>query len=98
MTRLAKSTWKNFKTDGRLFEELIQEILPLEFPGHVFQRTPHTHDGARDFECGISLLNGAQARTWIECKYRRERLPAHAVSMTMVMALLDNARDRKSVV
>lgn len=92
MTRLAKSTWKNFKTDGRLFEELIQEILPLEFPGHVFQRTPHTHDGARDFECGISLLNGAQARTWIECKYRRERLPAHAVSMTMVMALLDNAR------
>lgn len=92
MIRLTKSAWRNFKTDGRLFEELIQEILPLEFPGHVFQRTPHTHDGARDFECGTGLLNGSQARTWIECKYRRERLPAHAISMTMVMALVDNAR------
>lgn len=92
MIRLTKSAWKNFKADGRLFEELIQEILPLEFPGHVFQRTPHTHDGARDFECSTDLLNGSQARTWIECKYRCERLPAHAVSMTMVMALLDNAR------
>lgn len=92
MIRLTKSAWGNFKTDGRLFEELIQEILPLEFPGHVFQRTPHTHDGARDFACNTALLNGAQARTWIECKYHRERLPAHAISMTMVMALLDNAR------
>lgn len=92
MNRLEKKKWANFKTDGRLFEELIQDLLSLEYPGHEFQRTPHSHDGARDIISNVPLLNGAQARIWVECKYRSERLPAHAISMTMVMALLDNAQ------
>lgn len=92
MNRLEKEKWINFKTDGRLFEELIQDLLPLEYPGHEFQRTPHSHDGARDIISNVPLLNGAQARIWVECKYHGERLPAHAISMTMVMALLDNAQ------
>ena len=92
MNRLGKEKWLNFKTDGRLFEELIQDLLPLEYPGRVFKRTPHSYGGALDIVGDIPLLSGAQARVWVECKYRGEKLPVHAVSMTMVMALLDNAQ------
>lgn len=92
MQTLRKEFWKNFKSDGLLFEELVWDILKVEYPNHSFQRTPHSHDGARDFECELPMLSGANARMWIECKYHQERLPVNAVAMTMVMAILDQSK------
>lgn len=92
MQILKKEFWKNFKPDGLLFEELVRDILKAEYPNHSFERTPHSHDGARDFECELPMLSGASSRMWIECKYHQERLPINAVAMTMVMAILDQSK------
>lgn len=90
--QLTDECWKEFKQDGLLFEELIGDLLALEYPGKTFRRTQTTHDGSRDWELSMPLLHGLNADIWFECKYRKDNLAADEVAMTLVMAYIEDAR------
>lgn len=92
MIQLTKDYWKNFKQDGQLFEKLVGELLHLEYPGKTFKKTKATHDGNRDWELNIPLLNDTSADIWFECKYHKNTLAAEEVAMTLVMAYVEDAR------
>ena len=91
MIQLTKNCWCNFKQDGLLFEELVGDLLRLEYPNLTFVRTKTTYDGSRDWEAKVPMLGDLNAEIWFECKYYRENLPAQAVAMTLVMAYAENA-------
>ena len=92
MLQLTKEYWHNFKRDGLLFEELVGELLQLEYPGLSFIRTKTTYDGSRDWEINVPVLNDLDVQIWFECKYYQENLPAQAIAMTLVMAYAENAK------
>lgn len=89
MINLTPQYWKEFKADGLLFEDLIEELLNAVYPGQKFYKTKQTHDGNRDFEYFVPLLEGSQSKIWLECKYHTSHaLPIHDVSMTLLMAYI----------
>lgn len=92
MNLLTEEYWSLFDSDGSQFEHLVKALLELEYRGKTFRITPASHDGARDIETEIPLLDGINAEIWAECKYRSKRLPIHQVAMTLVMAYIENAR------
>lgn len=92
MNLLTEKYWNLFDSDGSQFEHLVKALLELEYRGKTFRITPASHDGARDIETEIPLLDGINAEIWAECKYRSKRLPIHQVAMTLVMAYIENAR------
>lgn len=92
MLQLTEDCWKNFKKDGKLFEELVGDLLALEYPGKTFRQTQPTHDGSRDWELKIPLLYGLNADIWFECKDHKEPLSANEVAMTLVMAYIEEAK------
>lgn len=92
MIHLTNDCWKKFRKDGLLFEELVGNLLALEYPGKKFKKTQTTHDGSRDWETSLPLLNGLNADIWFECKYRKERLSAEEVAMTLIMAYVEDAK------
>lgn len=92
MKVLTAEKWGKFGSDGILFEELTKDLLELEYPGKTFHLTKHSHDGGKDGVCQIPLLEQTNAEIWMECKYHKDALPIHEVAMTLVMAMLDNAR------
>lgn len=92
MTQLTKPYWNMFQTDGKLFEQLVGDLLSLEYPGHTFRQTKTTHDGSRDWELKIPLLNNTSADIWFECKFHRKSLAADKVAMTLVMAYTEDAK------
>lgn len=92
MNLLTEEYWSLFDSDGSQFERLVKALLELEYRGKTFRITPASHDGARDIETEIPLLDGINAEIWAECKYRSKRLPIHQVAMTLVMAYIENAR------
>ena len=92
MTQLTQPYWNAFQTDGRLFEQLVGDLLRLEYPGHTFRQTKTSHDGSRDWELEIPLLNSTSADIWFECKFHRKRLAADKVAMTLVMAYAEDAK------
>lgn len=90
MINLIPIYWSEFKTDGLLFEQLIEELLNAMYPGQKFYKTKQTHDGNRDFEYYVPLLEGAQSKIWMECKYHTaDALPIHDISMTLLMAYIE---------
>ena len=92
MIQLTEKYWSTFQPDGILFETLVGNLLALEYPGHTFQRTKTTHDGSRDWELTIPLLNQTCADIWFECKFRKHNLAANQVAMTLVMAYVEDAK------
>lgn len=90
MNTLTKDKWKNFKPDGKLFEELIQELLGAMYPNTDFSHTLWTHDGGKDFEGGFPFL-AEEIKVWAECKYHKEPLPIQEVTMTLYMAYIESA-------
>lgn len=92
MLQLKKEYWTKFKQDGQLFEQLVGELLSLEYPGKTFHKTQATHDGSRDWELQLPLINGQNIDIWFECKYHQESLAAEDVSMTLVMAYVEDAK------
>lgn len=93
MIHLTTDYWAEFKYDGLLFEDLVHDLLKLEYPGIAFYATKKSWDGSRDFEATINLLEEAKAKIWLECKYHQnDRLPVHDVSMTLLMAFIHNAK------
>lgn len=90
MINLTPNYWKKFKSDGLLFEELIEEILQSMYPGKKFYKTQRTHDKNRDYEYLAPLLEGSESKVWMECKYHTtSTLPFHDVSMTFLMAYIE---------
>lgn len=92
MIQLTQSYWNAFQSDGLLFEELVGNLLALEYPGHTFHQTKTTHDGSRDWELKLSLPNNTSADIWFECKFHKKRLAANKVAMTLVMAYAEDAK------
>ena len=92
MLHLTEEYWGKFKQDGQLFEKLVGELLSLEYPGKVFRQTKATHDGNRDWELEIPLLHDQSVDIWFECKYHKDTLAAEDVSMTLVMAYVEDAK------
>lgn len=92
MIYLINDCWKKFKKDGLLFEKLVGDLLTLEYPGKKFKKTQTTHDGNRDWETSMPLLHGLNVDIWFECKYRKERLSAEEVAMTLIMAYVEDAK------
>ena len=92
MTQLTQPYWSAFQADGRLFEQLVGDLLNLEYPGYTFHQTKTTHDGNRDWELKVPLLNNISADIWFECKFHRKSLAADKVAMTLVMAYAEDAK------
>lgn len=92
MRYLTKDAWCNFKRDGHLFEDLVGEILRLEYPDTNFSHVGGPHDGGKDFLTQLSMLADAKEDVWVECKYHTTTLSFHDVSMTLLMAYIENAR------
>lgn len=92
MIQLLQPYWHAFQPDGLLFEELVGDLLRLEYPGHTFHQTKTTHDGSRDWELSIPLPNCASADIWFECKFHKKNLAPDKVAMTLVMAYIEDAK------
>lgn len=92
MKFLTEQYWSEFKPDGRLFERLVAKLLELQYQGKTFHITKASHDGARDFESTIPLIENVNIDIWAECKYRKKTLPIHQVAMTLVMAYLEKVK------
>ncbi|MDR0231054.1 MAG: restriction endonuclease [Dysgonamonadaceae bacterium] len=71
------------KNDGVLFEDLVENLLNLEF-GHLdWNRTKASWDGAKDF---VGRKNGIPD-VWAECKMYQNTLQLAVISKTLVMAI-----------
>ena len=90
MQVLTDERWKKFKSDGKLFEELICELLSAMYPNADFSHTSWSHDGGKDFEYGFPFFD-EKLKVWAECKYHQKALPIHDVSMTLFMAYVESA-------
>ena len=93
MLHLTNIYWNNFKQDGQLFENLTGDLLKFKYPGRSFVKTQTTHDDNRDWEISIPLLDGLTADIWYECKYYKEKLSVKDISMTLIMAYIENVRE-----
>ena len=92
MIQLTAEYWSEFQPDGILFEDLVGALLALEYPGKTFKHTQASHDGNRDWELEIPLLDGASSNIWFECKFHGKPLAPEKVAMTLVMAYIEAAQ------
>lgn len=92
MRYLKEEYWNNFKRDGRLFEDLVGELLKLEYPDTNFSHIGGPYDGGKDFLTQLSMLADAKEDVWVECKYHTSTLSFRDISMTLLMAYIENAR------
>ncbi len=99
MRILISKYWKNFKKtiiskdgkkkivkDGKKFEELIKNILDLEYGKNRWKDTGETWDGSRDFEWRTH-----DSYKWAECKNYSSNISLNVISNTLVMAMIDFA-------
>lgn len=103
MKKLEFELWKPYfwnnkmnKFDGVKFENLVAELLALEYPpvrpGEIWQRTELSWDGKRDFyqfftEDGKSLLR------WAECKAYQKSITFNILAPTLIMSTLHNTNE-----
>lgn len=89
MRKLAKTYWNKFLTvntkgnlirDGILFEDLVEELLKLEYPS-TWKRTKKSHDFNRDFH-----LTTQDQKVWAECKNYEDDISLDTIAPTLVMA------------
>lgn len=89
MRKLKNSYWDRFKNidkngkdirNGLLFEDLIIELLKIEYPGD-WKRTKKSHDDNRDF-----YLITDKSRIWAECKNYEKNIALDTIAPTLVMA------------
>jgi hypothetical protein len=92
MKILSECYWSKFfieqendtlKNNGLLFEDLVENLLNLEF-GHLdWEKTKTSWDGARDF---IGQKDGV-LDVWVECKMYQKTLQLNVISKTLIMAI-----------
>jgi hypothetical protein len=69
------------KHDGQKFEDLVEDLLNLEYGNITWERTKTTHDGNKDFR-GFS----AEKKVWAECKNYKTKIDLKTLAATLVMA------------
>lgn len=77
---------KKIVKDGKKFEELIKNILDLEYGKNLWKDTGETWDGSRDFE-----WRTPDSYKWAECKNYSSNISLNVISNTLVMAMIDFA-------
>ena len=72
---------EKIKHDGQKFEDLVEDLLKLEYEKISWERTKTTHDGNKDFR-GVY----AEEILWAECKNYKAKIDLKALAATLVMA------------
>ena len=84
------------KFDGIKFENLVAELLLLEYPalhpGEEWQRTKKSWDGKKDFY-QYFLNNGKRMLRWAECKAYQKALSLNILAPTLIMSTLRKANE-----
>jgi len=103
MKLLELALWKPYfwniekgKFDGVKFENLVAELLGLEYPpvrpGEAWQRTELSWDGKRDFyQCFTE--NGEHLLRWVECKAYQKPITFNILAPTLIMSTLRNTNE-----
>lgn len=77
------SEYQSTKTrhNGQRFEDLVEDLLNLEYRNITWERTKTTHDGSKDFrgEYEEEIL-------WAECKNYKTNIDLKTLAATLVMA------------
>lgn len=87
---------KNGRFSGTSFEDMVAELLELEYPasrpGENWHRTIRSWDGKRDFYQQI-LLHGESKLRWAECKAYRKAINFNILAPTLIMSTLRNVNE-----
>ena len=77
------SNCKSIKTkhDGQKFEDLVEDLLNLEYRNITWERTKTTHDGNKDFRGEYE-----EETLWAECKNYKTKIDLKTLAATLVMA------------
>ncbi len=90
MRYLYPEYWKNFKRDGKLFEQLSKVLIEYEYHQKNFYIVGGPNDGGKDVIKEISLLGNYRTQIWAQCKFYHNTLSFDDVSFTLLMAYLKN--------
>lgn len=90
MKYLTEEYWALFKKDGKLFEELTQQILKLKYPTINWVQTAKSWDGKRDFFTTINIDDLYDVKIWAECKQYSVPLSINVLSPTLVMSIIED--------
>ena len=74
------------KNDGQKFEDLVEDLLNLEYGNITWKRTKTTHDGNKDFRGEYE-----EETLWVECKNYKTRIDLKTLAATLVMAEIQDA-------
>lgn len=69
------------KHDGQKFEDLVEDLLNLEYRNITWERTKTTHDGNKDFRGEYE-----EETLWAECKNYKTKIDLKTLAATLVMA------------
>lgn len=87
---------KNGRFFGTSFEDMVAELLELEYPsscpGEEWHRTIPSWDGKRDFYQQI-LQHGENQLRWAECKAYRKAISFNVLAPTLIMSTLRNVNE-----
>lgn len=105
MKQLKLDFWKDYfwdhkfdKFDGVKFEDLVAELLVIEYPpvhlDETWKRTEKSWDGKRDF-FQLYTENGKELMRWAECKAYQNAITFNILAPTLIMSTL---RDTNEVI
>lgn len=103
MKQLKLALWKSYfwnnerdKFDGVKFENLVAQLLALEYPparpGETWRRTELSWDGKRDFYQRFTE-NGESLLRWVECKAYQKPITFNILAPTLIMSTLHNTNE-----
>lgn len=103
MQRLKLEQWKSYfwnneqnHLDGIRFENMIYELLMLEYPPTMltekWHRTKLSWDGKRDFY-QLYINNSNEILRWVECKARQETVSFNILAPTLIMSTLQSTNE-----
>lgn len=90
MKHLTSMYWKNFKSDGKLFEQLSKALIEYEYGQTDFYIVGGPGDGGKDVCKDIPLLGNYHTQIWAQCKFYSRTLSFDDISFTLLMAYLKN--------
>lgn len=90
MRYLSPEYWKNFKRDGKLFEQLSKVLIEYEYHQRDFYIVGGPNDGGKDVLKDVPLLGNYRTQIWAQCKFYHSTLSFDDVSFTLLMAYLKN--------
>lgn len=91
MRYLTPNYWQNLnskntnRNDGLAFENLVSDILNIEYGNGVWKDTGQSWDGSKDF-----WFLSKEKRLWAECKNYKKNISLNVLSSTLVMAQIED--------